>query len=56
MPWVVATNLWFYYRKDLGALITLHATTNAALLAAAALLDGRFLDGNGSPISLWFFV
>ena len=56
VPWVVATNLWFYYRKDLGALIALHATTNAALLAAAALLDGRFLDANGSPISLWFFV
>ncbi len=56
VPWVAVTNLWFYYRKDLYAVILTHATTNAALLAAAVLWSGRFSDADGNPISLWFFV
>ena len=56
VPWIAITNLWFYYRKDLYAVILVHATTNAAILIAAVLLTGRFLDGDGNPISLWFFV
>jgi CAAX prenyl protease-like protein len=56
VPWVALTNLWFYYRKDLWALILTHATTNAALLVCAVLLSDRFRDGSGNPISLWFFV
>jgi CAAX prenyl protease-like protein len=56
VPWVAITNLWFYYRKDLYAVILVHATTNAAILVAAVLWTGRFVDGEGNPISLWFFV
>lgn len=56
VPWVALTNLWFYYRKDLYAVILVHATTNAAILAAAVLWTGRFRDGTGEPIPLWFFV
>ena len=56
IPWVVVTNLWFYYRKDLSALIVVHAATNAAILCATVLWSGRFLDGSGKPLSLWFFV
>ena len=56
VPWVAITNLWFYYRKDLWALILTHATTNAALLGAALFLSDHFSDGSGNPISLWFFV
>lgn len=33
LPWVVATNLWFYLRKDIGSAILVHAATNASILA-----------------------
>jgi CAAX prenyl protease-like protein len=56
VPWVALTNLWFYYRRDLYAVIVAHAATNAAILTAAVLLDQRFTDATGAPISLWFFV
>ena len=56
VPWVVLTNLWFYYRKDLYAVILVHAVTNAAILACASLWSGHFEDANGTPISLWFLV
>ncbi len=56
LPWAVLTTLWFYYRKDLFALIVVHAATNAAILVAAIALNGRFLDADGGPLSLWFFV
>jgi CAAX prenyl protease-like protein len=60
IPWVILTNLWFYYRKDLYAVIVVHAATNAAILLAALLLGdvlgGGAGGGSGSPISLWLFV
>ncbi|QDT06089.1 CAAX amino terminal protease self- immunity [Rubripirellula lacrimiformis] len=56
LPWAVLTNLWFYYRKDLFAVIVLHAATNGAILMAAYFLSGYFMDADGTPISLWFFV
>ncbi|TWU41386.1 CAAX amino terminal protease self- immunity [Novipirellula aureliae] len=48
LPWAVLTMLWFYYRKDLFALIVVHAATNAAILIAAICLSER--------MSLWYFV
>jgi CAAX prenyl protease-like protein len=54
VPWVVLTNLWFYYRKDLYAVIVVHAATNASLLVGAWLYGDRF--GGANPISLWLFV
>lgn len=48
LPWAVLTNLWFYYRKDLFALVMLHGATNASILIAAIVLGGRY--------SLWFLV
>ncbi len=57
IPWVVLTNLWFYYRKDLYAEILVHATTNAAILLFVAWADGLLFDGQGGlGLSLWFFV
>lgn len=56
VPWVALTNLWFYYRKDLWAVILVHATTNAAILVAAVQWSGRLTGGDGQPLSLWFFV
>lgn len=56
LPWAVLTTLWFYYRKDLMAVIMTHAATNAAILLAAIFLDGTFDDGSGGGLSLWFLV
>jgi CAAX prenyl protease-like protein len=57
VPWVVLTNLWFYYRKDLYAVILVHATTNASMLVFVAWASGWLFQGeNGGGLSLWFFV
>ncbi|TWU48309.1 CPBP family glutamic-type intramembrane protease [Rubripirellula reticaptiva] len=56
LPWAVTTNLWFYYRKDLFALIAVHAATNASILVATMMLNDHFTSGDGTPMSLWFFV
>ncbi len=56
VPWVALTNLWFYYRKDLHAVILVHAATNATILVVALLYGETFTDAGGKPISLWFFV
>ncbi|WP_404306502.1 CAAX prenyl protease-related protein [Neorhodopirellula lusitana] len=48
LPWAVLTNLWFYYRKDLFAIIVVHAATNASILLAAIFASDSF--------SLWFLV
>jgi CAAX prenyl protease-like protein len=54
--WAVGTMLWFYHRKHIVPLIVVHAVSNAAILALAIWGDGRFRDGSGNPIALWFFV
>lgn len=56
VPWVALTNLWFYYRKNLWALILVHGVTNATILIVAIIGEGWFTDGAGQAISLWFFV
>ena len=56
IPWVMLSNLWFYHRKNLWALILVHGVTNAALLLLAVFGGSLFTDGEGLPLSLWFFV
>ena len=56
VPWVVATNLWFYWRKDLYAVITVHAATNASILLAAIVWGDSFTGATESPLTLWLFV
>jgi CAAX prenyl protease-like protein len=56
IPWVVLTMLWFYHRKNLMSLVIAHAGSNLGILAFVILQSGRWLDANGNPISLWFFV
>jgi len=56
VPWVALTNLWFYWRRDLLAVIVVHGVTNAAILVFAILGSGVFTDGAREPLSLWFFV
>ena len=56
IPWVALTNLWFYHRRNLWALVLVHGVTNAALLLLAVFGGSFFSDGVGRPLSLWFFV
>jgi len=56
VPWVALTNLWFYHRRSLAAVIAVHAVTNASLLGFAVFGGGLFPDGQGGTLSLWFFV
>ncbi len=56
LVWVVGTQLWFYHRRQMVAIIVVHAVTNLAIFAFVVLFDGRLLDGTGQPISLWFFI
>ena len=51
IPWVITTNLWFYLRKDMGSVIAVHASTNAAILVYVFVATGGV---PGSP--LWVFV
>ena len=56
IPWVVVTNLWFYHRRHLMAVIVVHGVTNASILVFVTLGNGLFTRGDGGPLSLWFFV
>ena len=54
--WVVLTTLWLYYRKDLMSMVIVHAGSNLGILAFVMLQSGKWLDEEGKPLSLWFFV
>ena len=54
--WIVLSNLWFYHRKRLAAVMIVHAVTNAALLGLAIWGGELFQNADGSAFSFWFFV
>jgi CAAX prenyl protease-like protein len=54
--WTLLTMAWFYYRGHLAPLVLAHAVTNGAIWLFVVLCDGQFLDGDGNPISLYFFL
>lgn len=56
VPWIVLSNLWFYHRKRVGAVMLVHAVTNGALLALAIWGGNLFRNPDGSAFSFWFFV
>ncbi len=56
VPWIVLSNLWFYHRKRLGAVMLVHGVTNGALLALAIWGGELFQNPDGSAFSFWFFV
>jgi CAAX prenyl protease-like protein len=56
VPWIVLSNLWFYHRRQLPAMILVHSVTNAALLALAVFGDELLRNQDGSYFSFWFFV
>lgn len=54
--WGLGSLLWFYHRRDLAALVVVHATSNLAIFAFVLAMDGRLTDAAGQPLSLWFFL
>jgi CAAX prenyl protease-like protein len=54
--WVVLTTLWLYHRKHLMSLVVVHAGSNLGILAFVMFQSGKWLDAEGNPLSLWFFV
>lgn len=55
VPWIALTNLYFFWRRDLWALITVHATANASILLFVMSVRGG-LWWPEKATSLWFFV
>jgi len=51
VPWIVATNLWFYLRKDMSAAILVHAATNASILIYVVIATG-----GEAGHALWVFA
>ena len=56
VPWIVLSNLWFYHRRRLAAMMLVHGVTNASLLALAIFGNDLFRNPDGSSFSFWFFV
>ena len=56
VAWVVGTTLWLYYRKNLMSLVIVHAGSNLSILLFVVFGSGKWLDAEGFPIDLWFFV
>ena len=56
VAWLVMTQIWFYYRKSLLALIIVHAITNLTIFITVLSASGTMHDAAGQPISLWFFL
>jgi hypothetical protein len=54
--WIAGTQLWFYHRRHLMALVVVHAASNLSILLAVPLLSGRLTAADGTPIDLWFFL
>ena len=56
VPWIVLSLLWFYYRKNLMSLVLQHAGSNLTIFFFVLFQTGRWLDADGNPLSLWFFI
>ena len=51
LPWVALSTAWFYWRKDMGSTVLVHATTNASILIYVYVVT------EGVPgLPLWVFV
>ena len=54
--WIVLTQLWLYRRRQLLALVVVHAVSNFSIFLFVLLANGRFVAADGTPLSLWFFL
>lgn len=55
VPWIVLTQLWYYHRKSLPALVAVHAGSNLGIFSFVLLMTGR-IPGATGPMDLWFFL
>jgi hypothetical protein len=49
VAWIVGTQLWFYHRRHLGALVAVHAGSNLGIFAAVLVASRHGYD-------LWYFL
>ncbi|MEM9644509.1 MAG: CPBP family glutamic-type intramembrane protease [Planctomycetota bacterium] len=56
IPWVMATNLWFYFRRSLWSIIVAHAMANLTILLSVAWVQGKITDATGKAVDIWFFL
>lgn len=54
--WTLLTMAWFYHRRQMAALVLVHAVTNGAIFVFVMLYDGRLTDASGVPIGLRFLL
>lgn len=55
VPWAVLSTLWFYWRRNLMAVVVLHAATNGSILLFV-ILTGGSIRVAGETLPLWFFI
>jgi len=55
VPWILLSQLWYYHRKSLPALVAVHAGSNLGIFAFVLLTTGR-IPGAAGPMDLWFFL
>jgi CAAX prenyl protease-like protein len=56
LAWITGTQLWFYHRKSLGALVMVHAGSNLSIFLIVWATAGHLVDRAGAPLDLWFFL
>jgi len=56
LAWTLLTMAWYYHRGHLAPIVLVHAVTNGAIFAFVVGWSGVFLDAEGKPIPLWFFL
>lgn len=54
--WVAGTQLWLYHRKQLMALVLVHAASNLSIFFFVLASAGRLTDASGAPLDLWVFL
>ena len=50
--WVAGTTAWFYYRRQLGSLVIVHAASNLSIFAVVLATSW----GTDARMDLWFFL
>ncbi len=55
VPWILLSQLWYYHRKSLPALVAVHSGSNLGIFAFVLTMTGR-LPGGAGPMDLWFFL
>jgi len=54
--WIIGSQLWFYHRRHLAALVVVHAGSNLGIFAFVLAMSGRLTGADGQLLDLWFFL